>query len=287
MAESSIVQRILDPTSAPPPDAWLWPVMLAGLVVCAVGLWLTRRPLRTMGEPWGQLPIGMLWPGLLAAAIVLLLPELVGVPGLPGDWPAHGPLLTGLISIAVTVAALGALALLQTLRPPHQRLQWLEFKPANLGRTALIYALIAPALMGLMLAVVAAARLAGMTIEPQPQVASLTGRDDPTWIAGVFVLAGVAAPLREEFIFRLAVYGSIASLATNARWSHPARLAAMGVSIILFVAAHGTWLIGILPLALLAWVLAALFAHSRSIWPPVLLHAMHNTLVLVLQFFVL
>jgi membrane protease YdiL (CAAX protease family) len=261
--------------------------MLAGFVVCAVGVWLIRSPLKAMGEPWGHLPPNVVWPGLAVALAALFLPELIGVPGMISQWPDHGPLLSGLLTIAISAAGIGVLAMLQTLRPPHERLQWLEVKPANLARTLLVYAVMAPALMALLIAVVAGARLIGLEIEAQPQVQHLTGRNTPVWIAGVFALAGVGAPLREELIFRLVIYGSIASLATTARWTHPARVIALVVSISLFVAAHGTWLIGVLPLALLAWVLAALFAHSRSIWPPILLHAVHNTLVLVVQFYVL
>lgn len=287
MSDPSALRTLLDPTSAPPPEAWLWPLVALGAAVCGLCLWLMRAPLRAMGEPWGELPSNMLFPGLAAAIVALILPELVGVAGGVSEWPDHGPLLSGLVTISVAGTALGALAVMQSLKPPHRRLAWLEFKPANLVRTAHVYALMLPALLGLMLAVVAAGRLAGLDVSPQPQVVQLTGRDSGLWIAGVYVLAGAGAPLREELIFRLVAYGLIASLATQGRWTHPARIVAVVVSVGLFVAAHGDWWVGVLPLALLGGVLTALFAHSRSIWPPVVLHAAHNCLVLTLQFFVL
>lgn len=287
MADPSALRTLLDPTSAPPPDTWLWPLVLLGGAVCVLCLWLMRVPLRAMGEPRGELPSNMLFPGLGAAIVALVLPELVGVSGAVSDWPDQGPMVSGLVTVSISAMALAALAVLQTLVPPHRRLQWLELKPASLLGAAQVYGLLLPALLGLMLAVVAGGRLAGLDVSPQPQVVQLTGRDSATWIAGVYLLAGAGAPLREELIFRLVGYGLIASLATNGRWSHPARIVAVVVSIGLFVAAHGDWWVGVLPLALLAWALTALFAHSRSIWPPVLMHAAHNCLVLTLQFFVL
>lgn len=287
MSDPSALRTLLDPTSAPPADGWLWPVIVGGLLVCALGIWLMRRPLRAMGEPWGELPRGQMLAGWIAAMCVLFVPLLLAPPLQEGPRPVHAPLQEGLVTVAITAAAIGVLAMLQTLTPPHRRLEWLELKPANLGRTALVYGLAAPSLLALILACVAALRLCGLEVEPQPQVVALTGRREPAWIVGVYVVACIAAPLREEFVFRLVVYGSIAGLANSPRWNHPLRLAAMAVSGGLFVAVHGTWLVGVLPLTLLAWVLAALFAHSRSLWPPVLLHALHNTLVVTLQFFVL
>jgi len=56
-----------------------------------------------------------------------------------------------------------------------------------------------------------------------------------------------------------------------------------------FVAAHNVleWTVGILPLTLLSLILTALYAHTRSIWPGVLYHALHNGFVVTMQFFVL
>ncbi|MBX3473825.1 MAG: CPBP family intramembrane metalloprotease [Planctomycetes bacterium] len=287
MSEASVLQHLLDPVAAPPPLAWVWPMIVGGLAVCAGCIWLVRRPLRAMGEPWGALPVGMILPAWLAGGFALLAPMFIGAGTAIAEGQAHGPLLEGAVQIAVTVAAIGGLALFQTFNPPHHRLHWLAVQPSALGRSFVVYAIVAPALLALIAAVVGIALVAGMEVKPQPQVIELTSRRDGLWIAGVYLLACVAAPLREEFVFRVVVYGSIASLAGNGRWSHPARLWAMVISTGLFVAVHGPWWIGVLPLTLLAWVLAALFAHSRSLWPPVVLHALHNTLVVTLQFFVL
>ncbi|MBE7492133.1 MAG: CPBP family intramembrane metalloprotease [Planctomycetes bacterium] len=286
MAEPSALQHVLDPFAATPPQTWLWPLLVGGLAACIAATWLAWGRLRALGEPWGALPGNLALPGLALAVGVMLLPGVLHY-GPVEQWPEHAPLAAGAFGAALSLAALALLAVLQVLKPPHRRLQWLAFRPAHIARALGVYAIMIPAFLGLVLAVVSAGRLAGLDVTTQPQVQQLTGRDSSLWIAGVYVLAAVAAPLREELIFRLVLFGLVASLATNSRWSHPARLGALGLSTVLFVAAHGAWWPGFLPLALLGAMLAALFAHTRSIWPPVIVHAAHNALVLTLQFFVL
>jgi membrane protease YdiL (CAAX protease family) len=106
-------------------------------------------------------------------------------------------------------------------------------------------------------------------------------------------MAVVAAPLMEELVFRVALFGGtrklLEPLAKAQGWRHPGAWIALTVSVTCFVLAHGVWgwTVGILPLTLLSIILTMIYAHTRSIWPGVLYHAMHNALVVTMQFFVL
>ncbi|MCL6503192.1 MAG: ABC transporter permease subunit [Pirellulales bacterium] len=96
----------------------------------------------------------------------------------------------------------------------------------------------------------------------------------PLWL--VVLALGVTPAVFEEFCFRGYVYGSLA-----ARLSPRA---AVCVTALLFgafhlVAAHGVAIERLLPSTLLGLVLGWLRLHSGSVWPGVLLHALHNGLL--------
>jgi len=276
MAGSTLIRQLLDPVTSPPPDAWLWPCIFAGALVTLGGVMLIARMLRAFGSPVGSLPpqIGLMAIGL-GLGVMVLPPLIVD--------PMQNPMLGGAVTLLVSVAAFVLLAITQSAGPEAP--QWLRVKPRDLARAFALWLVLLPTLVACVLASVAGVRLAGYEVAPQPQIEELTRGSGPLWVAGWFALAGVAVPLAEELIFRLALFGALAGwLARGKGWRDPGRLAALAASIALFVAAHGDWVIGIVPLCVLAWALTGLFAHSCSLWPCVLVHGLHNSLVVALQF---
>lgn len=116
----------------------------------------------------------------------------------------------------------------------------------------------------------------------------LTARRAPAAIAGAYLMAVVGVPLAEEFAFRVVLFGGLRGLLAGEAKSGPGLWAAFAVSIFLFVLVHGMWRENMLylaaPLTLLSVFLTLIYAHTRSLWPGALLHALHNGLVLTLQF---
>ncbi len=95
--------------------------------------------------------------------------------------------------------------------------------------------------------------------------------------AWVTLMAVVAAPLVEEFIFRGYLYG--VARRYGGRW------AAVGVTSFLFAAIHLNP-VGLLPLAVLGVVFALAYELTGSVWTSVLMHVLFNGLTLaVLAFF--
>ena len=119
------------------------------------------------------------------------------------------------------------------------------------------------------------------------------GGNGPSGYPMLRLMAVVAAPLMEELVFRVTLFGGTRRLLDNLSqaqgWRHPAAWIAMAVSVAAFVLAHGVWgwTVGILPLTLLSVILTLLYAHTKSIWPGVLYHALHNAFVVTMQFYVL
>jgi len=285
VSDPSLIQRLLDPTAAPAPAQWLWPLLAAGSLGTLAGLAAMLRLLKTLGPPTGDLPRSATVPAIGFGLGALVLPELMA--GMISDGDA-APLARGLLMLLGTLACIAGLMAVQLLGSNERKLpQWLQARPRSLLVAGALWLLLTPTLIACMLASVAAVQLLGGDITQQPQVQDLGGSNSAVWISGWYVTAAMAAPLREEFAFRLVLYGVLAGwLAQGQSWRDRGRLVALAMAGFLFVAAHGNWPAGFAPLALLAIVLTASFAHSRSIWPPVLIHALHNALVVTIQFFV-
>lgn len=285
MSEPSLIQRLLDPTAAPAPADWLWPLLIAGSLGTLAGLVAMLRVLKTLGPPVGDLPRNATVPAIGFGLGALVAPELLA--GMIADGEA-APLARGMLMLLGTLACLAGLMAVQVLGSNERQMPpWLRVKPRSLVVAGAVWLMVTPTLIACMLASVSAVQLLGGDVTQQPQVQDLGGFRSAVWISGWYVMAGMAAPLREEFAFRLVLYGVLAGwLARGEAWRDRGRLAALGLAGLLFVAAHGNWPAGFAPLALLAIVLTAAFAHSRSVWPPVLIHALHNALVVTIQFFV-
>ncbi|MCS7209597.1 MAG: CPBP family intramembrane metalloprotease [Fimbriimonadales bacterium] len=87
-----------------------------------------------------------------------------------------------------------------------------------------------------------------------------------------FAQAAVLAPIVEEFVFRGALFKVL--------WQRTGRpwLSAF-VSGYLFAVIHPQFLGGVLPLTLHGMILALVYAHTRSLLPCILIHAIHNGLL--------
>lgn len=288
-ADNTVIQQVLDPARLELPAAWLLPALLGGLVVTVLGGWALYRVLRGFGPAEAELD---------ADSFVLGIPLSFGALMLP--WALHYlvrrdavlsfPLEAGVLQVAV---ALGCLALLRHnpwRRSRELRQPWWQFRAAWLPRLLLAWVLAYPVLHAAMLASVAFARLAGLPVEQQEAITRLHERGDTAWVLGWYVSAVGGAPLWEEFVFRLVLFGGLRRLFRGNGQASPAWrsvLPALAVSVTLFVLAHGFWVVGFFPLAMLSLILCGLYVHTRSIWPSVLFHAMHNALVLTLQFYVM
>lgn len=98
-----------------------------------------------------------------------------------------------------------------------------------------------------------------------------------TWAGavGMVLLAGLAAPFAEEIFFRGLLYGLL-----RRYWGV---VASVTVSALLFGAVHG--ILDVLPgTAVMGAVLAIAYERSGTLWVPVTIHAMYNSLSLILLF---
>lgn len=288
-ADETLAQQLLDPARMHLPEGWLLPALLGGLAVTALGGWALYRMLRGFGPAEGELD---------ADSFVLGLPLSFGALMLP--WALHYlvrrdavlsfPLEAGVLQVAVAVACIVLLRNNPWRSRREARQPWWQFRPGWLPRLLACWVLAYPVLHAAMLASVAFARLAGLPVDQQEAITRLHERGDMPWVLGWYVSAVAGAPLWEEFVFRLVLFGGLRRLFRGKDANAPAWrsvLPALAISVTLFVLAHGFWVVGFFPLAVLSLILCGLYVHTRSIWPSVLFHAMHNALVLTLQFYVM
>ncbi len=157
-----------------------------------------------------------------------------------------------------------------------------------MGATAGIWCVAAPLIFGAIILSVALARVLEMPIEQQPVLQDLTSNRAPLAILGAYMMAVVSVPLAEEFAFRVVLFGGLRGILAGPTGKGPGVALAFVLSIATFVMVHGMWqpsmLYLALPLTVLSVFLTLLYAHTRSIWPGVMFHALHNGLVLTLQF---
>ncbi len=287
MNAASTAQQMLDPVRHGLPDG-AWAVAFLSLAVLCVCLPLMLRVMRGMGQPAPSMHADtaiLAVPVALAAYIapIILFPALVG-----GD-PRANPMAFGGMQVGFALAGMLAL-LFNPMQATATHHPWIELHPRWLPRMGATYLLTFPMLQAASYLSVLLLVTLGHTVQVQPVLESARASRDAASIAGWYVMAVLGAPLAEELVFRLAIFGGLVAFfsrdgrkLTRVHW-----LIAGGVSIAVFVLAHEpwNWPVGILPLTLLSVSLTALYAYTRSIWPGVIVHAVHNALVLTLQFFV-
>lgn len=115
---------------------------------------------------------------------------------------------------------------------------------------------------------------------------SLSGNDDPSlfplvaspaW-AGVLIIAmaGGLVPLTEEIIFRGVFYGWLRK--------HAGVPAAVLISAAVFGMIHASVAMAVAA-SIMGIILALAYEYSKSLWVPIVLHALNNSALLVLLFF--
>ncbi|MCC7507781.1 MAG: CPBP family intramembrane metalloprotease [Planctomycetes bacterium] len=286
MAGPSTWQQLLDPARFPPaPDAVLLP-MVIGLAAALLGLLTVWRVLRPIGKPDGGLPVQDTLLALALGFTALLLPDIAGF--VVTRNPEPDPMILGALQVAIAQVCIVLFARnpLRRQDEPAPAPSWIRFEPIWLARVLPAWALCYPVLIGAAVANAALLVVLDVPITEQHHLTRLRTDDSVPWILGWYVLAGVGAPLREEFAFRVVFFGVLKG------WLSPAGSAGLWVagsaSVSLFVLAHYPWQfpVLILPLTALGVILTLSYAYTRSIWPGVIIHALHNSLVLTFQFFV-
>jgi len=258
-------------------------VLLGAIAVCTL--------ISRLGTSGGALSMESFFLGVPLALCALMLPDLVLSmvfrDAYTGNRAAYS-LPLGVLQLLVAGACV------YTLRHHSWELKaappriWTRVDLPRLGATAGIWSLAAPVIFSAIILSVAMARLFELPIEQQPVLQDLTSRRTPLAILGAYMMAVVSVPLAEEFAFRVVLFGGLRGLFAGPAGHRAATPPAFMLSIAVFVAVHGMWntsmLYLALPLTVLSIFLTLLYAHTRSIWPGVLFHALHNGLVLTLQF---
>jgi membrane protease YdiL (CAAX protease family) len=282
--QPSIVERVIDPTRYPPEAGEALAVAVVSAPVLILFLWLVWRLVRLQSGPvHGLRPTDAAYlpPFALAA---LVGPALVA--GLAGIHAHESPLAFGLIKLGVVIACI-ILVVRQPWEGSLPPARWLRWPRGMVWRLPVVWLLTFGVVISAALFSSAILAALGLPVIEQPVLEQARSAEGGAAMAGWYVTAALGAPLAEEFIFRLALVGAVMyglmRVGLSARW---AAVIAGGGSLVLFVLAHGVWMwpVGIIPLAALSLVFIWLYVYTGSLWPPVVLHALHNGLVLTLQF---
>ncbi len=109
---------------------------------------------------------------------------------------------------------------------------------------------------------------------PQALVLTISAHTGPLALALDLATGGVVAPIAEETLYRGLIFAGLAQRMPMA--------AAAAISAFLFAISHGVGVL--LPIFVLGLGLAYVYARTRTIWAPMLTHALINTISLVLVF---
>jgi membrane protease YdiL (CAAX protease family) len=97
----------------------------------------------------------------------------------------------------------------------------------------------------------------------------------PAMFIGMLIIAGIMAPLSEEFFFRAFLY--------NAAKRRFGIVGGVVLSALIFAVVHfgPLAIIGIIPMGIL---LALAYEKTRSLWVPITMHATNNIIAVILTF---
>lgn len=224
--------------------------------------------------PWGWRDVALVLLVVVVGTIGLLVAVAPLVQG-QGAGLSTPPLFAAAVGIYVVLSAAvyffavrryGASVVLLGLRRPTG--PWLRLVPL----------LLVVQLLGIGLINLSLAAIMGGPLE-NPQIGSLVGegtpRMSPTDLVLLLLVAGVAAPIGEELLFRGMIYPLL-----RQRLPLAAAVLANGA---LFAAIH--LIPTLLPaLFFVGVVLALLREYSRSLWPCIALHALQNSTALLLLY---
>ena len=132
------------------------------------------------------------------------------------------------------------------------------------------YAMIFPWVFGLWGVIVTVCQMLGIQppVEPVQELLFMAEQPWVVWLTGL--LACLVGPIVEELFFRGVLFPAIRA--------HTSRIIAIAASGALFALVHTNW-IGFLPIALLGCLLADVYERTGSLWGPITVHMLHNTLL--------
>lgn len=261
------------------------------LPIVAIGTMVVCALIRRVGSSGGALSMESLFLGAPLAIAALVLPEALLYMLLRDAFSANVNdyvLHRALLQLMVTAAAIYFLRFHRWELNGASPRTWTRVEPRALRATVLVWLLVTPLIITAIIGSVALAQGVGLPIERQPVLEDLLSRRTPDAMAAAYLLAAVSVPLAEEFAFRVVLFGGLRGLLAGDKARGIGVVLAYVISIAVFVAVHGMWNRNLLylapPLTLLSLALTMLYAHTRSIWPGALLHALHNALVLTLNY---
>lgn len=210
--------------------------------------------------------------GLLAIGIfATILFVFFTAPGLPDfSKPTAGVVLFG--SAATGAAMLGGVYLALVRR---RGMTWAEVGFATVPARWIFTAMALGA--ALVLAVSVAQQLLGLTPGASPLRALTPEHFDVATFIATIVLLGLLTPLAEEVYYRGILYRWM-----RRRWRVPVAATA---SALIFALTHPQYALPFMVLvALFGVILALTYERTRSLWPPIALHATNNCLGLSLTY---
>jgi uncharacterized protein len=228
----------------------------------------TRRSSKSVGVPeGGWRPIHVLWGSLATIAAASIEAALVAAFDPDLDSVAAILAVQALLAGTLIAVAVGFAARSTSLVDALGALGLRRFARSALGAAALTY-----------LAYIAFAAIYAALVQPQQEDVTRDLGFDEGGLAAVLggVLIVAVAPLSEEIFFRGFMFGGL-------RRRFPL-WAAAAISGAVFGLLHytGPDSIGVVPqLAVLGILLAWLYERTGSLWPPIMLHVVNNSLALV------
>lgn len=183
--------------------------------------------------------------------------------------------LAGEVIVALVVIVVHrALALGTGAPPPKLGFDSSTVKRA-LGRGALVYLLLLPAIFLVLIPLGALFDRLGIPTQSHPIVEHLNAAtSSPAAVAVWLLVAAVAAPLLEEAVFRGALQRAL-------RHRFGGR-GAIVLSSLAFAVIHPQVGLGLVAILVIGLVLAVVREHERSLWPSVVVHAFNNGVTLAL-----
>ncbi|HEX7006242.1 MAG TPA: CPBP family intramembrane glutamic endopeptidase [Alphaproteobacteria bacterium] len=212
-------------------------------------------------------------------ALVLFIVPIALYELLVGDVPyfGQGDLTQGAVLVAVALEAAALVGAVYGAVLLRRRIGWRDFglRPVD-SRWLIAAAVIGLGCVLLLTLIVAGTQIALDRPITSPQ-AGMIAPEGFSWIGLLLMvpLGGFAVPLAEELIFRGLLY----------RWlrRHASVTASAVLSALLFGAVHGQpevvaggFVVGI--------VLALVYERSRSLWPPIIIHTVQNSVSIVLMY---
>jgi membrane protease YdiL (CAAX protease family) len=212
-------------------------------------------------------------------ALVLFLVPVVIYAVLTGTMPffGNGKLTQGAVLGAVALEAVALVGAVHVAVLTRRGIGWHAFGLRPIGRRWAIGAGLAGLGCVVLLAGVVAAVQHGLDrpiVNPQ---AGVIAPDGFSWwgLALMVPLGGVAVPMAEELMFRGLVYRWL-----RVRW--PVAPSAVA-SALLFGVVHGQLEVGI-GAFVVGIILALAYERSGSLWPPIIIHAVQNSVSILLMF---